>query len=100
MRHLALLAVLALSSAACTQAVGEEDDLVGANEDEVDREGENVVGTKSAGSQLKATDNVNIRTGASTSYKILKVIPAGATVTLVSGTPKGSWYNIKYAGIT
>ncbi len=100
MRHLALLALLAVSSVACTQAVGEEDELVGANEDEVDREGESVVGNKAVGSQLKATDNVNLRSGASTGYKILKVIPAGSSVTVVSGAPNGSWYNVKYAGIT
>lgn len=98
--HLALLALLALSSTACTAATGDEEELVGADEDLVDREGENIAGTLSAGATLKATDNVNLRSGAGTGYKILKVIPKGATVTVVNGKPNGVWYNIKYAGIT
>lgn len=96
--HLALATFLLLP--ACSAATGSEDELVGANEDEVDFEGESIAGKHAAGASLKATDNVNLRSGASTSNKILKVIPAGSTVTVVSGTPQGSWYNVKYASLT
>jgi len=100
--HLALLVALFVPSVACSAASGEEGDesLVGANEDEVDFAGESVAGPVAVGTEMKATDAVNIRTGASTSYKVLKVVPAGGIVTVVSGTPSGAWYNVKYAGIT
>lgn len=100
--HLALLALLFVPSMACTAASGEDGDegLVGANEDEVDFAGESVAGPVAVGTQMKATDAVNIRSGASTSYKVLKVVPVGGIVTVVSGTPNGSWYNVKYGSIT
>jgi hypothetical protein len=99
--HLALLAVLFVPSVACSAASGDDDEnLVGANEDEVDYAGESVAGNVAVGTQMKATDAVNIRSGASTGYKVLKVVPVGGIVTVVSGTPSGAWYNVKYNGIT
>src|SRR5947207_3368123 len=75
------------------QGAGESTELVGAPEDDgTDGRGaESVVGTVSAGATLKTTANLNLRTSASTSAKILHVIPQGATVTVVSGTPKSGW---------
>ena len=100
--HLALVALLFVPSVACTAASGgdEGEDLVGANEDEADFEGESVAGSIPVGTTLKATDDVNIRSGASTSYRVLKVVPAGGTVTVVSSSPKGSWYNVRYGSVT
>jgi hypothetical protein len=100
--HLALLVALFVPSVACSAATGDDGDetLVGANEDEVDFAGESVAGSVAVGAQMKATDAVNIRSGASTSYRVLKVVPVGGVVTVVSGTPNGAWYNVKYAGIT
>lgn len=81
---------------------GGSEELVGAPEDDgTDGRGaESVVGTVAAGATLKTTANLNLRSSASTSAKILHVIPQGAMVTVVSGTPKSGWYNIKHAGVT
>ncbi len=91
--------------AGCTAAVGEdaEEELVGAEEpaDGEDlREAEALMGSVAAGTTLKTNANLNLRKSASTSAGIIRVIPKGASVTVVSGTPKNGWYNIKYAGST
>lgn len=44
------------------------------------------------------TDRLNMRTGASTKYKIITTIPKGKTVTYVSKS--GSWYKVKYGSKT
>lgn len=52
------------------------------------------------GSTLRTTANLNLRTGASTGYRVRLVIPRGARVTTVNrSTPAGGWYNIKYNGV-
>jgi len=51
------------------------------------------------GSTLQATTGVNLRSGPSTSNKILLVVPEGAKVVTVELTaPTNSFYKIKYAG--
>lgn len=81
---------------------GESEELVGAEEDDgTDGRGaESVVGTVAAGSQLRTTANLNLRSSASTSASIYHVIPKGSLVTVVSGTPKSGWYNIKHGGVS
>jgi uncharacterized protein YraI len=78
----------------------ESEELVGAEEDDgTDGRGaESVVGTVAAGAQLRTTANLNLRSSPSTSARILHVIPKGSLVTVVSGTPKSGWYNIKHGG--
>lgn len=48
-------------------------------------------------STAAATANVNLRTGPGTSYSIITLIPAGATVT-VTGAKTGSWLPVIYNG--
>ncbi len=81
---------------------GESTELVGAEEDDgTDGRGaESVVGTVAVGQTLKTNAALNLRSSASTSAKILLVIPKGSKVTVVSATPKSGWYNIKFAGTT
>jgi muramidase (phage lysozyme) len=86
----------------CTAPSGAEDPIVGEQEpdDSVDqRDTESVVGSVSAGQTLVTNANLNLRTSPSTSASILHVIPNGASVTVVSGTPKNGWYNIKHGGV-
>lgn len=61
---------------------------------------ESVGGTVAVGTVLRATTAVNLRSGPSTSAKILRVLPNGATVTVVAATPKGGFYNVQHAGVT
>lgn len=53
------------------------------------------------GSTLQTTANLNLRTGADTSYPVRLVIPQGATVVTVNRTsPDGAFYNVRYNGVT
>jgi muramidase (phage lysozyme) len=95
------LLLLALFGSGCSMAEGGDSELVGVEEptDDETRDAEAMVGSVSAGTQLRTNANLNLRASPSTSAKIYKVIPDGSLVTVVSGTPKSGWYNIKYAGI-
>ncbi len=53
-----------------------------------------------AGASMKATANVNLRKGPSTSDAILAVIPSGTVVALVSSSPTNGFYNVIYDGTT
>ena len=56
------------------------------------------VPSASTNTTMKSTAYLNLRTGPSTSYKSILVIPKGATVTLVED--KGDWKKITYNGKT
>jgi muramidase (phage lysozyme) len=103
MRSLSLAAFALAASLAigCSQPTGAEDPIVGAEEpdDSADqRDTESVVGSVSVGSTLVTNANLNLRSSPSKSGSILHVIPNGASVTVVSATPKNGWYNIKHGG--
>ncbi|MCB9611810.1 MAG: SH3 domain-containing protein [Sandaracinus sp.] len=60
-----------------------------------------VSGSVSVGSTLRTTANLNLRSGASTSNRVVLTMPSGSTVTVVSGTPSnGSWYNVRFGSTT
>ena len=99
--------MLALSSfplVGCTAATGSDGsdgELVGAPEpaDDADLRGaESVTGTFAAGTQLRTSAALNLRSSPSTGATILEVIPNGTVVTVLKGTPKSGWYNISHAG--
>lgn len=103
--RLALTAVVSVAApmigCAAPTGDGQGEELVGAPEPDDDTDGratESVVGSVSAGQEFKTNAALNLRASPSTSAKIYRVIPQGATVTAVSGTPKNGWYNIKYSG--
>jgi uncharacterized protein YgiM (DUF1202 family) len=96
--------VSSLSGCAATgggaQGTASGDELVGADDSGDARAAESVLGSVPVGSQLKATTGVNLRAGASTSYKIYHVVPAGALVTVVSSVPQNGFYQVKHLGVT
>lgn len=98
--HLFVIATLAIGCTTGSLDGGDDSELVGVEEpeDEEARDAEALVGTVSAGAQLRTNANLNLRSSPSRTAKILLVIPDGAIVTVVSGTPKSGWYNIKYNG--
>lgn len=51
-----------------------------------------------AASTAKTTANLNLRKGPSTSQAVLKVIPKGSTVTVLSATKQNSFYNVSWNG--
>jgi murein DD-endopeptidase MepM/ murein hydrolase activator NlpD len=50
------------------------------------------------GTVLEATTDVNLRSGPSTSDRVLRVVPTGARVTVVQAAPSNGFYKIDYAG--
>ncbi len=75
----------------------ESTDLTGA-EESVSTGERAVTDAVAVGTTLRATANVNLRTGSSQSYAILHVVPEGSTVTVVAGNPNGGYYQVKHGG--
>ena len=101
-RSLAHLFLIATLASGCSLADGADSELVGVDEpadNSETRDAEALLGTVSAGTELRTNANLNLRASPSTSAKIYKVIPDGATVTVVSATPKNGWYNIRHGGV-
>ena len=94
---LVLLAALPALAACSAAPDSSPEGLVGAPE-VTDSSEEGVSGNLPAGSTLKATANVNLRTGASTSKSILNVVAKGDSVTLVSSAPQNGFYKVQYNG--
>ncbi|MCS6900851.1 MAG: SH3 domain-containing protein [Myxococcales bacterium] len=88
-------ASMALSACEGAGAVDSEQ-LVGVEEPS----GEELTGTMAVGTQVKTTANLNLRSGPSTSHKVLRVMPKGSTVTIVSSSPNNSFYQVKHDGLT
>lgn len=55
---------------------------------------------QTAGTNATTTANVNLRSGPGTSYSVQVLIPAGASVTIISGPINTVWYQVSYAGRT
>lgn len=76
---------------------GDSSELQGATE-LTDSNNDALSGSHPVGTKLTATTNVNLRTGASTSNSIIRVIPDGATVTLVTSAPTNGFYKVNHNG--
>jgi len=86
---------LALGACESTGAV-ESQELSGASE----QGGEELTGTVTAGADVRTIANVNLRSTASTTGKVLRVIPEGALVSIVQGAPSHSFYKVTHDGLT
>lgn len=96
--------VSALALGACGEAGSpdsfESHELVGASEDveAVDSVSSSITQAVPQGTSLKTTSELNLRSGPGAGNSILRVMPAGATVQAVNGTPTNGWYNVSYGG--
>ena len=101
LRHKLLLATVVVSSslvAACAPGGSEyENDLLEAADESVSSS-DALTATVAAGSTLKTTANLNLRTGASTSKAIMYTMPNGSSVTVVDGQPTNGFYKVKHNG--
>jgi uncharacterized protein YraI len=86
--------LVALSACSATTDPVDSEDLVGAPETNDYAITEEVP----AGTTLRATANVNLRSGANTDASILRVIPLGATVKVVDSAPKNGFYHVDHNG--
>lgn len=50
------------------------------------------------GTTIQAVEGVHLRTGPSTSYSSIVVVPVGYTATVLSPTPSNSFYKVNYQG--
>src|SRR4029077_11818455 len=57
-----------------------------------------LTGSVAVGSTLKATTDVNLRSGPSTSNSVLHVVPSGSTVTVMAASPSNGFYQVKHNG--
>ncbi len=90
---LLLVAALMLGCAA------EVPEITGVDEDaEDERAAEALTGPVAVGSSLTTIADLNLRSGASTSAGVLRVMPEGSTVTVVEGAPSNGFYRVKYSG--
>lgn len=92
-----LLAIaLATTIPGCAVAPVEEE-IKGVDEDaEDERAAEALTGSVAVGTTLTAIADLNLRSAASTSASVLKVIPEGTNVKVVEGTPNNGFYRVQY----
>jgi uncharacterized protein YraI len=76
----------------------DNDGIVGVDESTSDR-GDGLTGSVVVGQKLITTANLNLRSGASTSYDVLHVIPEGSTVFAQSASPNNGFYKVKHSGV-
>lgn len=101
-RTLGALVVVAavLGSSACSTNTGPEDEAL-AGAEEIGGSSDGLSEGVPVGSILVTTAAVNLRTSASTSASVRRVIPNGARVTTVNqSTPVNGWYNVSHDGLT
>lgn len=89
---------LAVVNVACV-ADGALEEQEGADDSGDGYGAQSVLGDVAVGSVLRATTTVNLRSGPGSSYRILHVVPNGASVTVVSATPSGGFYQIEHGGV-
>jgi cell wall-associated NlpC family hydrolase len=94
-----LVAMMTALPSCTTEGEGaiDSEELVGAPE-ETGSNDNAISSSYPAGTKLKSTTNVNLRSGPSTSKSVLLVIPSGSTVTLVEPNPSNGFYKVKHNG--
>lgn len=94
-RKLFLAAALASALLGCGPETMETGEEVGAPE----VEGASAAITSATrGQTIKANTGVNLRTGPSSAYSVILVVPYGATATVLNGTPNNGYFQIDYRG--
>jgi SH3 domain-containing protein len=90
-----------LALTGCAPGTGGDTDsgeLVGADE-VVNADEDPISGSIAVGTTLVSTTDVNLRASASTSAKVLHVVPSGASVTLEASAPSNGFYKVKHGGV-
>ncbi|HLL53869.1 MAG TPA: SH3 domain-containing protein [Myxococcaceae bacterium] len=75
-----------------------EEDLDSPGEAAVESGTDALISGASRGSTVRANANVNLRTGASSTFGVILVVPAGATATVLNPTPSNGYYQVDYRG--
>lgn len=86
---------LCVSAAACSTSSGEESlEVTADSEDELATTGP----TYQAGTHLRTTANLNLRSGPSTGANILRVMPNGSSVTVRQTSGANAWVAVRFNG--
>jgi len=93
MRSAAL--VLSLLASACGEGMVEDSQIPA---DELESRTDAVISGATKGSTVRASQNVNLRTGPSTADGVILTVPAGLTATVLNPTPTNGFYLINYQG--
>jgi len=96
MRSLTLSLCAALLLGGCGEGVLELSEESAAPEDVA--ETQSSLSSPVAGGTIRSTTAVNLRTGPSTGYAVIRVVAAGDTATLISATPSGGFYRVSHRG--
>jgi hypothetical protein len=94
LKVLALAASLALTAVACSAPQGGDDEVVAVDNDELATTGP----TYAAGTVLRTTAALNLRSSASTSASVLRVMPEGSTVTVRVTSGANAWVAVRFSG--
>lgn len=92
LRWIARATAVAAALAACSCAATTEDPVA----DDSEAEGALTIGSHPAGTVLRATADLNLREGPSTSRRVVDIIPKGTQVTLVAAAPSGGFYQVRF----
>lgn len=91
------LLLIALLTMGCAVSTSEE--IRGVDEDaEDERAAEALTGDVAVGTSLTTLSDLNLRSTSSTSGSVLRVIPAGSSVSVVEASPSNGFYRVKYSG--
>ena len=93
-KSLLLAAALVLGAVACASEPGDGGELLTSQADELATTGP----TYSAGTELRTTANLNLRSAGSTSAKILRVMPDGSHVTVRATSGANAWVAVRFNG--
>ncbi len=100
MKWLVVLAVVAVGCGGGQSSV-ESVELKGANEDLIGTNANALTGCITAGANVQTTTDLNLRSGAGTTYSILLTMPANAIAKEAGGgCPTSGWYKVTYGGVT
>jgi len=94
----ALSVALLLGSSGCSPASSSDSTLLTGVDESVGSSEEGVSGSLTVGSTLRTTANLNLRTGPSTSNKVIRVLAEGTVVEVVESAPSNSFYKVKHSG--
>jgi uncharacterized protein YraI len=96
-----LVLVSALAAGAVNGCAADEFELAPVEDLEMEsaaETGDEITARYPAGTTARTTASLNLRSGPSTSNRVILVMPSGSRVTLTDGVPQSGWYRVGFNG--